>query len=175
MKKYLFILPFFSCVIIHAQNPLFIPDTLAGPVYNLDVHDSSKIFFPPNVTPTMAVNGNFLGPTLIMQKWDTVTLNVTNSMNVATTMHWHGFHVPAIYDGGPHQVINPNSTWSPSFVVRNDAGTYWYHPHGNMQTEFQVTKGLAGMIIVRDSAEAGYALPRKYGVDDFPLIVQSKS
>lgn len=160
---------------IFAQNPLFIPDTLSGPVYNLNVQTGSVQFFPPNVTPTMGVNGNILGPTLIMNKWDSVTINVTNNLNTSTTMHWHGLHLPAVCDGGPHQEIMPAATWSPAFRVLNEAGTYWYHPHGMMQTEFQVTKGVAGMIIIRDSAEAAYTLPRTYGVDDFPLVVQSKS
>jgi len=90
-------------------------------------------------------------------------------------MHWHGFHVSPENDGGPHQIINPGTTWSPSFKVRNDAATYWFHPHLHENTERQVTKGLAGLIIIRDSVESTYDLPRRYGIDDFPLIVQSKA
>jgi bilirubin oxidase len=123
----------------------------------------------------MGYNGDFLGPTLIMTKGDSLTLNVTNNMSVTTTTHWHGFHVPARYDGGPHQIIQPSDTWSPTFRVLNRAGTYWYHPHGDGQTERQVSNGLAGVIIIRDSAEGSYVLPRTYGVDDFPLIVQTKA
>lgn len=36
-------------------------------------------------------------------------------------------------------------------------------------------KGAAGMIIIRDEAEAALDLPRTYGVDDIPLILQSKA
>ncbi len=32
--------------------------------------------------------------------------------------------------------------------------------------------GLAGMVIVRDDAEAALPLPRDYGVDDLPVIAQ---
>lgn len=160
---------------IHSQNPLVIPDTLSGTTFNLNVQTGSQVFFPPNTTPTYGYNGNFLGPTLIMNKWDSVTINVTNNLSSPTTTHWHGLHLPAVCDGGPHQVIMPGATWSPVFRVLNDAGTFWYHPHGDMMTELQVTKGLGGMIIIRDSAEAAYNLPRTYGVDDFPLVIQSKS
>jgi bilirubin oxidase len=90
-------------------------------------------------------------------------------------MHWHGLHVAAKNDGGPHQIINPNTTWSPSFKVRNHAATYWYHPHGHGQTDPQVSKGLAGMFIVKDAQESALQLPRTYGVDDIPLIIQSKA
>jgi bilirubin oxidase len=68
----------------------------------------------------------------------------------------------------------PGATWSPHFTVMNRAGTYWYHPHGIGLTAYQVTMGLAGMIIVRDSAEAALPLPRTYGVDDIPLVLQTK-
>ena len=38
-----------------------------------------------------------------------------------------------------------------------------------------VVLGLAGLIIVKDAAEAALTLPRTYGVDDFPLILQTKA
>jgi len=164
-----------TLVTAKAQNPLYIPDTLNGPIYNLTVAYSSKVFFPPNVTDTYGMNGDILAPVLLMNKGDSITLNVINDLNISTTMHWHGFHISAANDGGPHQVIDPGTTWSPSFKVRNDAATYWFHPHLHENTELQVTKGLAGMIIIRDSIESTYDLPRTYGVDDIPLIVQSKS
>ncbi len=164
----------FLCSDSYSQNPLFIPDTLSGTTFNIAVQSGTTTFFAGHNTPTYGYNGNLLGPTLLMNKGDSVTLNVTNNLAVPTTVHWHGFHLPAKYDGGPHQIIDPGKTWSPSFKVRNEASTFWYHPHGNMKTEVQVTKGLAGMIIIRDSTEATYALPRRYKLDDFPLIVQSK-
>ncbi len=83
-------------------------------------------------------------------------------------------HVAPTNDGGPHTAILPTATWSPSFKVMNNAATYWYHPHIHMKTTQQAMLGLAGMIIVRDSIEATLNLPRKYGVDDLPIIVQSQ-
>ena len=162
--------------LVFSQNPLFIPDTLSGTTFNLTAQIGTKSFFAGQTTPTYGYNGNFLGPTLILRKGDSVTLNVTNQLPVATTVHWHGFHVAPENDGGPHQVINANGgIWSPSFTVRNNAATYWYHPHGHTKTELQVSKGLAGIIIIRDNQEDAYALPRSYGVDDFPLIFQTRA
>ena len=167
---------------LFSQNPLFIPDTLSGDLdqqgvkqYNLTAQSGTTQFFNGINTPTFGYNGNLLGPTLIINKNDSIQLNVTNTLNQATTVHWHGFHVAPMNDGGPHQIILPNTTWNPSFVMRNEAATFWYHPHGEMKTEIQVSKGMAGMIIVRDEIESTYVLPRKYGIDDFPLIVQSKA
>ncbi len=161
-----------------AQNPLAIPPALTGTTFNLNVQNGTTQFWPGINTPTFGINGNILGPTLIINKWDWVTMNVTNNLTGSgnsTTMHWHGLHVPAMADGGPHQIILQGSTWSPTFQMLNNAGTFWYHPHGNLKTDLQVSKGLAGMIIVKDSIESALTLPRTYGVDDFPVVVQTKA
>lgn len=169
-------LTIFLCRTISAQNPLFIPPTLSGTDFQLTVQSGTVSFWNGINTPTYGVNGNFLAPTLIFNKGDLITLHVTNNLtNTATTIHWHGLHVPAKYDGGPHQIIGQGSTWDATYKVMNDAGTFWYHPHGAGKTDIQVSKGLAGLIIVKDSTEAALNLPRTYGVDDFPLIIQSKA
>ncbi len=160
---------------LFSQNPLFIPDTLSGKTFNLSAQKGTKVFFTGFNTNTFGYNGAFLGPTLFMNKGDIVTLNVTNNLPVdITSVHWHGFHIPAKEDGSPHQPIAVGKTWSPSFKIRNNAGTYWYHPHIHPKTEIQIMKGLAGIIIIRDSAEATYNLPRTYGKDDFPIIAQTR-
>ncbi len=158
-----------------AQNALVIPPALTGTNFNLNVQTGSKVFYTGTTTPTYGINGAFLSPTIIVNKGDVVTLNVINGLPVSTTMHWHGLHVAAENDGGPHQIILPGTTWSPTFEILNDAATFWYHPHGDAKTELHVGKGLAGMFIVHDPAELALGLPTTYGVDDFPLIVQSKS
>ncbi len=156
-------------------NPLYIPDTMTGTTFNLTLDQSSKRFFAGNATNTYGYNrALFWGPTLIMKKGDFVRINLTNNLIDTTTTHWHGFHIPAIMDGGPHQTIPPGTTWSPSFHVRNDAATYWYHPHLHTTTQAQVTMGGGGLIIVQDDEEAALPLPRTYGVDDIPLVLTSR-
>lgn len=157
-----------------AQTPLPIPDTLSGTTIDLAVQEGTWEFHAGEVIPTYGYNGDLLGPTLILNKDQEVTINVTNNLPDLTTTHWHGLHVSAANDGGPHSMIMPASTWSPHFTVMNRAGTYWYHPHGIGLTDYQVSKGLAGMIIVRDADEAALDLPRTYGVDDIPLVLQTK-
>lgn len=169
------IILFFQCLFLQAQNPLVIPPSLSGNNFILTVQNGTQNFYGTTPTPTYGINGAFLSPTIIVNKGDSITLNVTNNLSVNTTMHWHGLHVSAMNDGGPHQIINPSTTWSPSFKVRNNAATFWYHPHGANQTEQQIGKGLAGLLIVKDSAEAQLAVPRTYGTDDFPVIIQTKA
>lgn len=156
-------------------NTLRIPDTLAGPTFNLTMKDTfTQIVTGRNVTQTAGINSDFWGPTLIMNQGDDVNIYVHNSMNDSTTLHWHGMHLPAIMDGGPHQVIGRGATWWTHWKVTNNAATLWYHPHLHEMTMDQITLGLGGLIIVRDSIESRLALPRTYGVDDVPLVLTDR-
>lgn len=173
MKKITWLLLLISASSI-AQNPLNIPSTLSGSSINLTLQNGTTIFFPPTVTNTMGANGNLLGPTLILEKDSFVNITVNNQLTDTTTIHWHGLHVAPINDGGPHSIILPNTTWNPQFTVMDKAGTYWYHPHLHMQTDKHVSKGIAGLILVRDVEEASLNLPMNYGVDEFPIVMQTK-
>jgi len=164
----------FTIVNVNAQNLIPIPDTLVGTDFQLNIKDTFKTFYSGFTTITMGVNADYLGPTLILNKNDSVSINVTNELMEETTLHWHGLHVAADNDGGPHNVIPAMMSWNPKFKVRNDAAMYWYHPHLHMMTNMHATMGAAGLIIVRDTVEAQLNLPRKYNVDDFPLVIQSK-
>ncbi|MCB9195328.1 MAG: multicopper oxidase domain-containing protein [Flavobacteriales bacterium] len=157
-----------------AQNALNIPDTLHGPNYNLNLQEGTTQFYPGIQTETMGANGSLLGPTLILEKGETISISVNNQLQDTTTIHWHGMHVAPENDGGPHSIIPPNTTWNPQFEVMDQAGLNWYHPHLHMHTNEHVSKGIAGMIIVKDADEAALTLPRTYGVDDFPLVIQTK-
>ena len=174
-KKYISIIFFLFFQLSNAQNKLPIPDTLSGNNFNLAIQNGSVNFYPGFKTKTMGVNGSLLGPTLILKKGAQVQMNVKNNLTDTTTIHWHGMHVAPQNDGGPHTVILPGTTWQPQFTVMDNAATYWYHPHLHKKTAEHVTKGIAGFIIVRDEQEASLKLPRKYGVDDFPIVVQSRA
>ena len=175
MKKIISLLLVLTTYNSIAQNPIAIPDTLTGTTFYLNMHIDSVQFLPGIKTHTNAYNQySYLGPTLILNKGDLVTMNVTDNIGDTTTVHWHGLHVPAMDDGGPHTYILPGNTLSPQFTVMNNASTFWYHPHLHTKTAQQVMRGAAGLIIVRDTIEANLNLPRQYGIDDFPLIIQSQ-
>jgi blue copper oxidase len=176
MKRFLLLLAFIGlCAASHAQyNTLWIPETLSGTEFNLALRDTFAQLRPGNQTITGGINGSIWGPTLILEQGDTVHMNITNHLNDSTTIHWHGMHLPAVMDGGPHQVIPPNTVWQPYWKVTNKAATLWYHPHLHMMTEEQITKGLGGLIIVHDAEEAALNLPRTYGVDDIPVVLTDR-
>lgn len=160
---------------IIGQSPLLIPDYLTGHEMQLTLQEGEVELFQGFSTHTIGYNQNILGPTLILEKGQDVVVDVKNELTETTTLHWHGLHVSAENDGGPHTAIEAGHTWSPSFKVLDNAATYWYHPHLHEHTEEQVTKGAAGFIIVRDDEESNLELPRTYGVDDIPIVIQSRA
>jgi blue copper oxidase len=102
-------------------------------------------------------------------------VTVENALDRDTTVHWHGLTVSGDVDGGPHQVIKPGTTWRPVLKIDQPASTAWYHPHPHHDTARQVYMGLAGLIIIDDGSDAQLDLPRSYGVDDLPIILQDRS
>jgi len=153
---------------------LWIPPLLEGKTFDLTLAASSKKFLSGS-TPTIGFNGaEFWGPTLVFNQGEQVQIHFKNNLKEVTTVHWHGLHLPAATDGGPHQTIAPGATWSPTWKVDNQAATYWYHPHPHELTQKQLTLGAGGLIIIRDPVEAKLALPRTYGVDDLPLVLASR-
>ncbi len=92
------------------------------------------------------------GPTLRAKLGDTLRVELVNALNMPTTIHWHGLHVPYDMDGVTwmRDPVAPGETFTYTFVL-NQAGTFWYHPHFN--TDRQVEGGLYGMLIVQDPAE----------------------
>ncbi len=176
MKKQIYTLMMVTSIGVTAngQNTLSIPPTITSNTINLTLQEGVTQFYPGVNTNTMGANGALLGPTLIMNQGDNVNITVDNQLSDTTTIHWHGMHVAPENDGGPHSLILPGATWNPQFTVLDKAGLHWYHPHLHMMTDNHVSKGIAGLIIVRDAEEAGLGLPQTYGVDEFPLVLQTK-
>ncbi|MGI9536093.1 MAG: multicopper oxidase family protein [Desulfocapsaceae bacterium] len=142
--------------------------------FSLVVQKEQHQFFSSGPTETLGYNGSFLGPTIRVRNGENVRIHVENSIDQITTVHWHGLHVPARWDGGPHQVIKPGEIWKPEFTINQQAATLWYHPHAMGLTGEHVYRGLAGLFIIEDQISDDLALPRTYGIDDIPLVIQDR-
>lgn len=139
-------------------------------VFDLRMRAGETEFEAGRKTPTWGFNGSYLGPTLRAARGEKVRVRIANGPDEASSVHWHGMHLPARMDGGPHQMIGPGDTWSPHWSVDQPAATLWYHPHPHGATEEHARKGLAGMFILDDERSTKLALPKRYGVDDLPVI-----
>jgi FtsP/CotA-like multicopper oxidase with cupredoxin domain len=125
-----------------------------------------------------------LGPSLVWNYGSSIYNEVANNIDRVSTTHWHGAHVPAYADGGPHQKIQVGDTWEVGFDILDKSATMWYHPHAVDITYEQVQMGLSGMIYVEDPPDGvgddpiltliHDIIPHNYGMDDFPVIIQTK-
>jgi FtsP/CotA-like multicopper oxidase with cupredoxin domain len=105
---------------------------------------------PDATTEIFTYNGRFPGPTLEFREGDRVTVHFRNNLPEATTIHWHGLHLPFTSDGSPFHPVEPGQEYDYVFTIQpGTAGTYWYHPHPHHRTGYQIAKGLYGAIIVR--------------------------
>ncbi len=142
--------------------------------FAMDVKQGAVDFFPGKPTATLGYNGNFLGPTIRVRNGQRFRMNVNNTLSEVTTLHWHGLHVPAQWDGGPRQPIPAGTSWNPDFIINQEAATLWYHPHAMGLTGEQVYHGLAGLFLIEDDISDSLDIPKTYGVDDIPLVIQDR-
>lgn len=128
------------------------------------VASRARLSLVPGVqSDVYAYNGMVPGPTLEAREGDRVIIHFHNALPEATTIHWHGVHLPADADGSPLYPIAPGETHDYVFTVAaGTAGTYWYHPHPHHRSAYQVAMGLFGAIIVRAARDPlPAALPEK--------------
>ncbi len=143
--------------------------------YELIAKEGETEFIEGLKTDTLGYNGSYLGPILRIKRGEKVNISVKNQLEVPTTLHWHGLLVDGEQDGGPLQGIEPKQSWNPSFIVNQPAATLWYHPHFAGTTANQVYFGLSGLIYIEDEISNKLELPKEYGVNDIPLIVQDRN
>lgn len=164
------------------KNKLAIPplvqpdiDSTGAKHFKLTLQTGTSTFVDEREIKTWGINGSYLGPTIRASHGDEIVMEVTNSLPEDSTIHWHGAHLPAKMDGGPHQMINKGATWRPTWTIDQAAATLWYHPHPHGQTATHVYRGVAGLFFIDDEASQSAGLPEEYGVDDIPLILQDKA
>ncbi len=96
----------------------------------------------------LAYNGSIPGPVLHVKQGSEITVQVTNDIDIETTVHWHGLRLDNRYDGAPFDTQAPipiGGTFD--YKVRfPDPGLYWYHPH--LREDYAMELGLYGAIVV---------------------------
>ncbi|HHT5703499.1 TPA: multicopper oxidase CueO [Raoultella planticola] len=170
-------LPLWSRSVFAASRPaLPVPDLLTADARNritLTIQ-TGKTQFGPHQATTCGYNGNLLGPALKLKKGEAVTVDIHNRLAEETTVHWHGLEVPGEIDGGPQGIIAPGASRSVNFTPSQRAATCWFHPHQHGKTGRQVAMGLAGLVLISDEESEQLLLPKQWGIDDVPVIVQDK-
>ncbi|KAG6830883.1 hypothetical protein H0H87_006878, partial [Tephrocybe sp. NHM501043] len=126
------------------------------------------------ISRVVLANGAFPGPTIIGNKGDRFTINVTNGLDdprmlQATSIHWHGILQNGTnWADGPAMVsqcpIVPNGSFVYDFTAHDQVGTYWYHSHYSTQ----YCDGLRGAFVIYDPDDPYI---NSYDVDDESTII----
>lgn len=165
---------------INFERELLLPQKLKGKlvdgtrVFDLETTKGEWEFIEGKKTETYGYNGPILGPILSLNSGEKTKINIKNNLDEETTVHWHGAIVSQNVDGVHHSDILPNKSKSVEFTLNQPEATLWFHPHPMHKTAKQVYKGLAGLIYLEDKNTKNLNLPKTYGVDDFPIIIQDK-
>lgn len=110
--------------------------TLSGKIFDLTIA-RTPVVVDGRRSEAITMNGQLPAPLLRWREGDDVTLNVTNTLDEDTSIHWHGILLPPQMDGVPgvsFPGIKPGETFTYRFPVRQ-AGTYWYHTHSGFQEQ----------------------------------------
>ncbi|MBS6113107.1 MAG: multicopper oxidase CueO [Citrobacter freundii] len=170
-------LPLWSRSVFAADRPaLPIPDLLTADASNriqLIVQVGQSNFAGKTAT-TWGYNGNLLGPAVKLNKGQSVNVDIHNQLAEETTLHWHGLEIPGEVDGGPQGIIPAGGKRSVTFTPDQRAATCWFHPHQHGKTGHQVAMGLAGLVLIEDEEIRKLMLPKQWGIDDVPVIIQDK-
>lgn len=99
-------------------------------------------------------SGQFPGPTIEARTGDTLIIEVVNSIGENISLHWHGLHMRGTNNmDGPVGVnqcaIPPGGSFTYIVPTGNQAGTFWYHAHA----ELQRADGMYGGLIIHAPEE----------------------
>ena len=170
-------LPLWSRSVFAADRPaLPIPDLLTADASNRIqlIVQAGQSNFAGKTATTWGYNGNLLGPAVKLNKGQSVNVDIHNQLAEETTLHWHGLEIPGEVDGGPQGIIPAGGKRSVTFTPDQRAATCWFHPHQHGKTGRQVAMGLAGLVLIEDEEIRKLMLPKQWGIDDVPVIIQDK-
>lgn len=110
-------------------------------------------------------NGSTPGPTLVFYEGDHVAITVINNLPEPTAIHWHGVIVPNSQDGVPEvgeptPLIQPGSSYTYRYQIRQSPGTHMYHSHVDLKSEMLGMVG--GFIILPRSGRSKTCYDRDY-------------
>jgi FtsP/CotA-like multicopper oxidase with cupredoxin domain len=122
------------------------PDGTMLREYEIVAVDREIEIAPGVYFPAWTFNGQVPGPTIRATQGDRVRINFLNQGSHPHTMHFHGWHPPAMDGSLPEHQILPGG----SFVYEFDAepfGTHLYHCHA-APLKRHIHKGMYGAFIV---------------------------
>jgi blue copper oxidase len=117
-------------------------------------------------------DAGYLGPTFRVRPGQRVRVAFDNDLQEPSIVHWHGLDVSEENDGHPRFAVEAGARRQYDFRVDDRPSTYWYHPHPDGRTGYQVAAGMAGLFLVTDGDDSARGLPAPDF--DLPLVIQDR-
>ncbi len=146
------------------EDPSSLPEATSSSV--IEVQDGQTISLNPTLVrktingkeiAMYGYNGEIPGPLLKVKQGSAFTVNVTNNIDLPTTIHWHGIRLDNASDGTDgvtQEVIAPGASYQYKIKVP-DEGIYWYHTH--VREDLEQPMGLYGNILVTPADTKAYS------------------
>ena len=119
-----------------------------------------------------AFNGQSPGPVIEARAGDTIRIRFHNALTEATNLHYHGLHIsPAGMADNSFLEVSPAESMTYELNIPRDhpSGMFWYHPHMHGSVARQVSRGLAGVILIRGEFDDQ---PEVQGTPEFLMVLQ---
>lgn len=119
-----------------------------------------------------AYNGQVPGPVVETRPGDHIRIRFRNSLPEPTNLHYHGLHVPPTGSAdNSFLMIPPGESFTYEFDLHatHPGGTFWYHPHVHGSAARQVSRGLAGVFVVRGELDQ---VPEIAAAPESSLVLQ---
>lgn len=143
------------------------PDGTLLREYDIFAADREIEIAPGLFFPAWTYNGQVPGPTIRATEGDRVRVSFRNLGSHPHSMHFHGWHPPAMDGALAGQEVQPGET----FVYEFDAdpfGLHLYHCH-TVPLKRHIHKGLYGTFIVDPRSSTGNRLP----ADEFVMVMNA--
>jgi suppressor of ftsI len=121
---------------------------------------------------TNVYNGQYIPPTLVVNRGDQVRLQLVNGLQEMTNLHYHGFNGSPMPPGDDVFIhVEPGETFPYEFTVpqNQSQGLHWYHPHMHGLVEPQILGGMSGAYIVNGLLDP---FPQLQGITEHVLLLK---
>ncbi|MET9913775.1 multicopper oxidase domain-containing protein [Streptomyces sp. NPDC006476] len=138
-------------------------------VYRLSPTEADVTVLPGTTTRMRLFNGE-VAPVIRATRGRPVFIEQTNALDVPFSMHLHGGHVPARYDGHPAEEVRPGGSRVFFYPNEQRASTLWLHDHSLEAHTENIYRGTVAGYLLTDEFEERLPLPK--GRYDVPLYLR---
>lgn len=141
----------------------------AAPDFKIEIAEIEWDLSPKKKIRTAAYNGQIPGKLLRVSEGKPVTIDITNKLDRAEIVHWHGQWIPSDVDGSMEEgtpMIPPGGATQITFTPR-PFGLHWYHTHTAAHRDLKrgLYSGQFGVLLVEPRSN-----PAPYDQEQFLVL-----